>query len=198
MTRYSVDIFLHVMGAITVFLGYGSLLLAVTAARRATRSEQVQAITSTLLATRKIGLERISVIDVIVIAGVLMIAVTGADMALSLQIIRAPWIDVAIGSFILLAPLGPLVINPRLHQIADAADLAPSGPISSGLRMRVRDPLLTVALGGSFGLLIGLVFLMTTKPTLSIALTAIAVAVGAAVTLSWAFARDSAEPRTKD
>jgi hypothetical protein len=198
MTRYSVDIFLHVLGAIAVFVGYGSLLLAVTAARRATRSEQVQAITSTLLATRKIGLERISVIDVIVIAGVLMIAVTGADMALSLQLIRAPWIDVAIGSFILLAPLGPLVINPRLHQIADAADLEPSGPISSGLRMRVRDPLLTVALGGSFGLLIGLVFLMTTKPTLSIALTAIAVAVGAAVTLSWAVARDSAEPRTKD
>jgi hypothetical protein len=198
MTRYSVDIFLHVMGAFTVFLGYGSLLLAVTAARRATRSEQVQAITSTLLATRKIGLERISVIDVIVIAGVLMIAVSGADMALSLQLIRAPWIDVAIGSFLLLAPLGPFVINPRLHQIADTADLEPSGPISSGLRMRVRDPLLTVALGGSLGILIGLVFLMTAKPALSISLTAIAVAVGAGVILSWAFGRDSAEPRTKD
>ncbi|HAC44490.1 MAG TPA: hypothetical protein DCF65_00335 [Chloroflexi bacterium] len=198
MTRYSVDIFLHVTGAIAVFVGYASLLLAVTAARRATRSEQVQAITSTLLATRKIGLERISVIDVIVIAGVLMIAVTGADMALSLQLIRAPWIDVAIGSFILLAPIGPLLINPRLHQISDAADLEPSGPISSRLRMRVRDPLLTVALGGSFGILIGLVFLMTTKPTLSTSLTAIAVAVGAGVTLSWAFVRDSAEPPTKD
>ncbi len=94
MSRYSVDVFIHVLGASAVFVGYGTLLFAVVAMRRATRSEQVRAITSTLLSTRRIGLERVSVIDVIVIAGVLVIALTGLDMALTFQLLRAPWIDV--------------------------------------------------------------------------------------------------------
>ena len=197
MSRYSIDVFIHVTGAIAVFVGYGTLLLAVTAMRHATRSEHVRAITSTLLATRRIGLERISTIDVIVIAGVLMIAVTGVDMALAFQLLRAPWVDVAIGSFLLLAPIGPLVINPRLHGIADAAELEASGPISNALRARTRDPLLALVLGASLGILIGLVFLMTTKPTLTISLTAVAVAVGAGVILNWPFARESTQPRIK-
>ena len=193
MTRYSVDIFLHVMGAIAVFVGYGSLLFAVMAVRRATRSEQVRAIASMLLATRRIGLERISVIDLIVIAGVLAIVVTGLDMALTLQLTRAPWIDVAIGSFLVLAPIGPLVINPRLHRIADAAELQPDGPISSGLRARVRDPLLAMALSGSLGILIGIVFLMTTKPGLGTSLVAVAGALGTGLALSSPFVRRSSQ-----
>lgn len=192
MSRYSVEVFLHVMGAILVFVGYGGLLLAVAAMRRATRSEQLRAITSTLLASRRIGLERISVIDVLVIASVVLIAVTGLDMALSLQLIRAPWIDVAIGSFLLLAPIGPLVINPRLHWIADAVDLEPNGPISNSVRTRVRDPILSMALGGSLGILVGVVFLMTTKPALSTSLAAVAITIGAGLALSWPFARRSA------
>lgn len=196
MSRYSVEVFLHVMGAILVFVGYGSLLLAVAAMRRATRSEQLHAITSTLLASRRIGRERISAIDVVAIAGVVVIAVTGLDMALSLQLIRAPWIDVAIGSFLMLAPIGPLVINPRLHRIADAVDLGPNGPISSSLRTLVRDPILTVALGGSLGILVGLVFLMTTKPALGTSLAAIVITIGAGLALSWPLARRSAERPT--
>lgn len=189
MSRYTVDIFVHVMGAIAVFVGYGSLLLAVIAMRRASESDQVRAITSTLLATRRIGLERISAIDVIVIAGVLMIAITGLDMALTFQLLRAPWIDVAIGSFLVLAPIGPLMTNPRLHRIEDAANLETSGPISNVLRAHTRDPLLALELGGSLGILIGLVFLMTTKPGLLGSLVGVSVAVGVGLALTWFLAR---------
>jgi len=194
MSRYSVDVFIHVLGAIAVFVGYGTLLFAVVAMRRATRSEQVRAITSTLLATRRIGLERVSVIDVIVIAGVLVIALTGLDMALTFQLLRTPWIDVAIGSFLLIAPIGALLINPRLHGIADTVDGEASGPISNALRARTRDRLLVAAMGGSMGILIGLVFLMTNKPALIMSIAAIAVCAGAGIALSWAFARSSDEP----
>ena len=139
MSRFSVEVFLHVIGATLVFVGYGSLLPTVAAMRRATTCEQLCAITSTLLASRRIGRERISAIDVVVIAGVLLIVVTGLDMALTLQLIRTPWIDVAIGSFLLLAPIGPLVINPRLHQISDAADLEPNGPIPTALHVACQE-----------------------------------------------------------
>src|SRR5258708_7450982 len=197
MSRYSVDVFVHVMGAIAVFVGYGSLLLAVTAMRRATNSDQVRAITSTLLATRKIGLERISAIDVIVIVGVFMIAITGLDMALTFQLLRAPWVEVAIGSFLVLAPIGPLMTNPRLHRIEDAANLETSGPISNVLRAHTHDPLLALELGGSLGILIGLVFIMTTKPGLVVSLVAVLVAVAGGLALSWSFALrpDAATPR---
>jgi len=184
-------VFIHVIGAAAVFLGYGCLALAVNAMWRATRSEQVRAITSTLLATRKVGRELISAIDVIVIAGVVMIALTGLDMALTFQLLRAPWIDVAIGSFVVLAPLGPLVINPRLHGIVDAAKLEADGPISNALRARTRDPLLAMAMGGSVGILIALVFLMTNKPALSISLAAVAICAGAGVALTWRLIRSS-------
>ncbi len=192
MSRYSFDLFIHVMGAVAVFVGYGSLLLAVIAVRRATRFEQVRAITSTLLATRRIGLERISAIDVIVIGGVLMIVLTGLDMALTFQLIRAPWVDVAIGSFLVLAPIGPLVINPRLHRIEDAANIETSGPISNVLRAYTRDPLLALVLGGSLGILIGLVFLMTIKPGFVGSLVAVSVGVAAGLAFGWSFARQPA------
>jgi membrane associated rhomboid family serine protease len=60
-----------------------------------------------------------------------------------------------------------------------------------------RATLLVLPLGASLGIMIGLVFLMTPKPTLSIALTAAAFAIGAGVILNWPFARESALPRTK-
>ncbi len=194
MSRYSIDVFIHVVGAAAVFLGYGSLALAVNAMWRATRSEQVRAITSTLLATRKVGLERVSAIDVIVIAGVLLIAITGLDMALTFQLFQAPWIDVAIGSFVVLAPIGPLVINPRLHRIVDAANLEADGLISSALLARTRDPLLAMTMGGSLGLLIALVFLMTTKPALGISLAAVVICAGTGVAVPWRLARSSRPP----
>ena len=192
MTRYSLDVFLHITGAIAVFAGYGSLFLAVVAMRRATRSEQVQAITSTLLATRKVGRERVSAIDVIVIAGVLMIGGTGLDMAIAFHLTQAPWVDVATGGFILLAPIGPLFINPRRHRIADAAAIETSGPISGALRTHSRDPCLSIVMGASIGVLIGVVFLMTTKPDLVMSLVAIAIALLAGLALNWSLTRRSA------
>jgi hypothetical protein len=46
-------------------------------------------------------------------------------------------------------------------------------------------------MGGSMGILIGLVFLMTNKPALIMSLAAVAVCAGAGVALSWLFARRS-------
>jgi len=50
------------------------------------------------------------------------------------------------------------------------------------------DPILTIALGGSLGILIGVVFLMTTKPELGTSIAAVAIAVVAGMAISWPFA----------
>jgi hypothetical protein len=177
-----VELFLHIFGVISVFVGFGTLLLATTALTRASRVEQVRAITTPLIAGRRVGFEHISVIDVIVVAGVLLIASTGLAMARSDNYVWSSWVEVATASFLLLAPVGPLVINPRLHALAGEAARQPDGPLTGSLRARIDDPVLALAMRCSAALLVGIVFLMTTKPTslVSVVVILVALTVGAA------------------
>ena len=176
-----VELFFHIAGVIAVFVGYGTLVLGTIALRRATRIEDVRAIASALTFGRRVGFEHISVVDVIAVAGVLLIAVTGLDMARYTGDWRSGWVQVAIATFILLAPVGPFVINPRLHAITRAANIETSGDVPVALRRLLTDQVLTVALHASLAVLFGLVFLMAVKPSLfgSVAAILAALVVGA-------------------
>jgi hypothetical protein len=179
------ELFFHLCGVIFVFLGFGTLLLAAVALARASRVEQVRAIMTPLVAGRRIGPEQISVIDVIVVLGVLLIVSTGIAMARANNYVWSGWVDVATASFILLAPVGPFVINPRFHAIAEEAEREADGPLPASLRGRIKDSVLVLAMRSSVAVLIGLVFLMTTKPMLveSIVVILAAVVIGAASSL---------------
>jgi len=76
------------------------------------------------------------------------------------------WVEVATASFIVLAPVGPFVINPRLHAIAEEAEREADGALPAALRDRIHDPVLALAMRSAVAVLVGLVFVMTTKPTL--------------------------------
>ena len=183
-----VELFLHIAGVIAVFVSYGTLVLGTIALRRATRIEDVRAIASGLTFGRRVGFEDISVIDVVAVAGVLLIAVTGLDMARYTGDWRSGWVQVAVATFVLLAPVGPFVINPRLHAITRAASVEMAGDIPVALRSLVADQVLTVALRASLAVLLGLVFLMAVKPSLFGSVAAILVAVVAG-SLSAAFGK---------
>ena len=181
MNLYPILLFLHVTGAICIFVGFGTLLFGMAALRRAKHVEQLRAIVGPMVAGRRVGREHVSVIDLLAIVGVLLVAATGLYMALSAWGgWRTDWIKVAMISFLLMAPIGPFVINPRLHAVASAADQAPSGPLPEALRLKTRDPILRTALWTLTTWLFGIVFLMTNKPSLksSIAVMAISFAVG--------------------
>ena len=185
MTAGDVELFFHLLGVLSVFVGFGILLAATTALTRTTRVEQVRAIVAPLVAGRQVGPEHISVLDVVVVAGVLLIAATGVTMASAANRASSSWVDVATASFILLAPVGPFVINPRLHAIAAEAMGHDDGPLPSSLRARIDDRLLALAMRSSIAVLTGLVFLMTTKPAwpLSIAVVLVAGGLGAGSSL---------------
>jgi hypothetical protein len=174
-------------GVIFVFLGFGTLLLATLALARASLVEQVRAIMTPLVAGRRVGPEQISVIDVIVVFGVLLIVATGIAMARANNYIWSSWVEISTASFILLAPVGPFVINLRLHAIAEEAEREADGPLPASLRDRINDPVLLFAMRSSVAVLIGLVFLMTTKPTLVVSVVVIlaAVVIGAASSLQF-------------
>lgn len=165
MSTYTVVLFLHVSGAIGYFVAMGTWLFGLASLRRARRVEQVRALTD--LVGRLGPLFGISV---------LLILATGLYMALTAWGLQTGWIDVALISLILIAPLGTAAIEPRRRAIDQLAREAPDGPLPQSLEQRTHDPVLATAVQTVTALLLGIVFLMTNKPSLAGALIVMAVA----------------------
>lgn len=179
MTIYTPALFVHIVGAIGVFIGVSVWLLAALALRRAQSVGQVRALTSLIPPS-----------GVVTIVSILLLGVAGFYMAITVWGERATWIIVATISFLILAPFGAFVIDPRLRVLAKAAATLPDGPLPTAVAARAKDPLVSVGLYTYIGVLFGIVFLMTNKPPLvdSIITMVIATALGlaAGVLLWWA------------
>ena len=165
MTIYTIVLFFHVSGAIGYFVSMGTWLFGLSALRRAQRVEQVRAL------THLVGWS-----GPLFAISVLLILATGLYMALTAWGLQTGWIDVALISLILIAPLGTAFIEPRRRTIDRLAQEAPDGPLPQSLEQRTHDPVLLIALQTIATLLLGIVFLMTTKPALTGSLIVIAIA----------------------
>jgi hypothetical protein len=141
------------------------------ALRRAQTVGQVRALTSLIQPS-----------GILTIISILLLGVAGFYMAITVWGERATWIIVATISFLLLAPFGAVVIDQRLRALAKAAATALDGPLPASLAARAQDPLVGIGLSIYIAVLLGIVFLMTTKPTLldSVVVIAIATALGLA------------------
>jgi hypothetical protein len=189
-TLYTLALFVHIVGAIGVFIGVSVWLFAAMALRRARSIEQVRTLTSLIQPS-----------GVLTIVSILLLGLAGFYMALTVWGERATWIIVATISFLLLTSFGAFVIDPRLHALGKAVALESDGPLPPQLAARARDPLVGVGLYTYIGVLLGIVFLMTNKPALadSIIAIVIATALGLAVGLllwwvSGSHSRDLAAP----
>jgi NAD/NADP transhydrogenase beta subunit len=171
MSIYTIVLFLHVSGAIGYFVGIGTWLFVLVGLRRAQRVEQVRALVNLIgLSGPFTGIS------------VLLILATGFYMALTAWSLRTSWIDVALISLVLMVPCGAALIEPRRRALARLAQEAPDGPLPQSLEQRTHDPVLLTALQTVAALLLGIVFLMTTKPSLtgSLIVMAVALALGLA------------------
>ncbi|HZC04475.1 MAG TPA: DUF2269 family protein [Ktedonobacterales bacterium] len=166
LNPYSLALFAHVIGAIGIFAGMGVWTFASWALRQAERVEQARLLTGLIKASSNL-----------VVASIFVLGVAGFYMAITVWGSQATWIVVATITFVLLAPLGLLVIDPRVRAIAAATRTLPDGPLPDELWARTRDPLLATGLSVYVTTLLGIVFIMTNKPTTSVA---ILVAVAAA------------------
>ncbi|HEY7832782.1 MAG TPA: DUF2269 family protein [Ktedonobacterales bacterium] len=179
MNLYTLALFVHVLGVIGIFAGLGVWLFGLAALGRMQHVEQVRAIAGVVTAA-----------GYLVVGSLLPLGVGGFYMALTTWGLRATWIIVATVSFILLAPAGAVVIDPRVRAIGLQARAAPDGPLPAELAKRTHDPILGIGLHVYIAVLLGIVYLMTTKPALapSIVAMVVAVAIGLAsgVFLWWA------------
>ena len=161
MSIYSIILFVHVIGAIGYFLGIGILLFILLGLRRAQRVEHVRAL---------IHLNDLSA--PFSAASAVLLLVTGLYLALTAWSLLTSWILVALISLLLMVPTSAALIAPRRSAIVkQLAREAPGGELSRALERHLDDPVLTKVCTTVLTLLLGLVFLMTTKPDLVGSLT---------------------------
>jgi hypothetical protein len=173
MSLYQVTLFLHVAGAIATFVGVGAWFFGIVALRRARRVEEIMILAPIYQMGGAFGL-----------LGIVVVAVTGLDLALSAWSLRVGWIQVAIGAFALLAPVGPFVVAPRMERIIREARMASDGPVAPALLARQGDPVLKLGLHVIIGDLVGIVFLMTAKLSFGGSIVAILGFIGLSLALA--------------
>jgi uncharacterized membrane protein len=183
MSLHTLLVFVHVTSAITLSAGNLLSLFGLLALRRAQRVEQVRAILGLLTQS-----EPVSAIALV------LTPVAGLALTVTSWGWHNGWITVALGSFVLLLSMG-VITGTRRGAIARLVREMSDGPLPASVEQRIHDPLLGTAVYMIVALLVGIIFLMTTKPALDGSLIAIVVSVllGAAASLRLWRARTGVE-----
>ena len=169
MSVYPIAVFLHVVGALGLFVAMGLEWVIVARLRLAETAAQAREWLGLLGVIRWLSPGSMAAI---LLAGIYMAATVWGGVG---------WIVVALVALLLLPPLGALTLR-RLPRIAQ--DMAgETGPLSVARRQQLGDPLLQVSIQVRTAIALGIVFLMTNKPD---ALGS-AAAIGVAVVLGLAF-----------
>ncbi len=166
----------HVLGAIGYSAGTLISLFGLSALRRVRRVEQARVL---------LGLMELP--GPVSGVSLLLVVVTGLYMTITTWGWQTGWIDVALGSLVvLLMPTGA-VMGTRRRAIAKLVNEMPDGPLTEGLEQKIRDPLFGTSTILLNGLLAGIIFLMVVKPVLVTSL----IVMGASAVLSLALSLPS-------
>jgi len=160
---YSISVFLHIVGALGLFAALGLEWAGLFNLRRATEVGQVREWMRLLGAPRFLGGP-----------AALLILVSGIYMSTTRWGPQG-WIIVALIGMVLIAVLGAALGGRRAGAIARALP-AEDGPISTALGRQLHDPVLTLSLRLRVALLLGIIFLMSIRPSTAGALAAMAMA----------------------
>jgi uncharacterized membrane protein len=165
VSLYTVILFVHIVGAIGYFLGIGLWLFILLSWRRTQCVEQVRSL---------LHLNDLSA--PFAAASAVLLLGTGLYLALTAWSLLTSWILVALIS-LLMVPTSAALIAPRRSAIVkQLAREAPGGELSGTLEQHLDDPVLATACTTVLTLLLGLVFLITTKPNLAGSLIVMVVA----------------------
>jgi hypothetical protein len=160
---YSISLFLHIVGALGLVTVLGLEWASLYGLRRATVVGQVREWARLLGAPRFVGGP-----------AALTVVVTGIHLSATRWGPQG-WIVVGLAGMVVIAVLGGAVSGRRAGAIARALP-AEDGPISAALAKRLHDPMLTLSLALRTALFLGIVFLMSSKPSTAGALAAIGMA----------------------
>ncbi len=165
MSLYTVILFLHIVGAIGYFLGIGLWLFILLSWRGTQCVEQVRSL---------LHLNDMSA--PFAAASAVLLLGTGLYLALTAWSLLTSWILVALISLLMVPTSAALIAPRRIAIVKQMAREAPGGELSGTLEQHLDDPVLATACTTVLVLLLGLVFLITTKPNLAGSLIVMVVA----------------------
>jgi hypothetical protein len=164
MNSYSIALFVHIVGALGLFVALGLEWTGLRQIRSGILPQQARAWMGTLKSAHRLGF-----------ASMLTAVLTGAYMMVTVWR-GAPWLTVVVGSLVLLIALSAALTGPRMAAIgralATGQDLAT--PIFPGL---ARHPLLWLSIQTRVAIALGIVFLKVAKPDLGVSLLIIGIAI---------------------
>jgi len=163
MSMYSIAVFLHIVGALGLFAALGLEWASVLNLRRAGTAGQGREWAKLLAALRRVGGPALLTI---LATGIYMMATRWGGQA---------WIGVGFAGLVLMAVLGGTLTGRRAGPVLRGLS-SEDGPISAALGQRLRDPVLMVSLYLRTALGLGIVFVMSTRPSGPGALAAMGVA----------------------
>jgi hypothetical protein len=180
MSAYSIALFLHLVGVLTLFAGIGLEQTGLHQLRNATSLAQIREWMLVLRRLRRFDGP-----------AALLILVTGGYMAMRGAGQHA-WVAAGIVGMVLMAAFGAGVGRPRFIAIGKALPQA-DGPISPTLRERLQDPILRASAATRAALGVAVVFDMVVKPAAlgAVSVFVIALAVGAATAVRGLGARSA-------
>jgi ABC-type spermidine/putrescine transport system permease subunit II len=180
ISLYPLLLFIHVSGAIGLFIGMGIWLFGNIAIARAARVEQVRTLANLMLMAR-----------MAVPVGAFVVIAAGLAMTWIAWGFQTGWIAVALASLVIIGPIGTWVIDPKVRAIATLARTLPDGPLLRPLAALTHDRFLHSTLHTTTAMLFGIIFLMTAKPALIVALSAMVISafLGVASAVAFVYAR---------
>jgi hypothetical protein len=165
---YQFALFLHIIGGFGLIAAITVEAVGLRGLRGATQSTDAM-VWLRLLRSIVMRLTPSS-LGLILVTGLYMVATTWGPRG---------WILVALGSLVLLGAIGALGTGRRMARIGPAVGRT-QGPLSAEVREQLRSPILLMSLRVRLAIVLGVVFLMTVKPSAvsSLVVMVVALALG--------------------
>ena len=164
---YHLALFLHILGAFGLVAAMTFEVIGLQGLRRAIQKED---------AVTWLGVARVvqrlapASLGLILVMGLYMTATTWGPRG---------WILVSLAGLVAYALIGGVLTGVRMARIGPAVGRS-SGPLSDEVKAALRDPTLLISIRTRLGIVLGIVLLMTVKPSLlaSLVIIVLAAAIG--------------------
>ena len=164
MNTHSIALFLHIVGAVGIFVALGLEWTGLWQIRSATTPQQVGGWMRILKSVRKFGFA--SMLTAVITGIYMMVTDSGAEA----------WIIVTVGSLVLVIVLAQVLTAPRMAAIGRAL-ATEKVPLSQTFYGLANHPLLWISIQTRVAIALGIIFLKTAKPDLAGSLITIGIAI---------------------
>lgn len=150
---YTLALFIHVLGAIALFIAVSLVVVAFVRMRQASTLEQVREWAS----VAQLAGKSLAFISLVILAPAVYMVIIAWGFT-------TPWVMASLITFLVLAIMGATVNGRTIERVVAMAQADSSGPVPDELRTQLLAPRLWLAETIRLMLLVGILCLMTIKP----------------------------------